>query len=195
MEQCIGWIIGLLCILQSLQGTQGMNYEVLGDDTTLNIKCNAAEDRGNTPMQQIIDISNLTFNMAKDLETLYFNGDIRVLMDLPNRPIVLQVDVFRWERSEWIPTPLALKRNNLCHALFDPLELWHLVFMKVPKKEKVCPPTKGHVYSLVNVSNHVFLRNLPRMDVAGDVKALVHLTSGDIKTCAALYFKIYATNH
>ncbi|XP_043660242.1 uncharacterized protein LOC122624648 [Drosophila teissieri] len=194
MVQCIGWIIGLLCILQSLQGTQSTDYEILGDDSTLHIECSAAEDRGNIQIRQILDISTLTFNVAQDLQTLYFNGDVKVLMDLPKSPIGLQVDLFRWERSEWIPTPLALKRHNLCQALSNPLEVWYPIFMKIPKKEKVCPPIKGHVYSLVNVSNHGIVRNMPRMDVAGDVKALVHLTSGKLKTCAALFFKIYVTN-
>ncbi|EDV46439.1 uncharacterized protein LOC6550046 [Drosophila erecta] len=197
MEQLHYWscIIGLLCILQTLRGTQGTTYEILGDDTTLNIVCSAAEDRGNTPIRQILDISSVSFDMAADLETLYFNGDIKVLKDVPNIPIGMQVDIFRRERSEWIPTPLAMKRDNLCQSLSNPMELWYPIFMKVPKEEFICPPTKGHVYSLANVSNHVFVRNMPRMDIAGDVKAVVHLTSGDMKTCAVLFFKIYASNH
>lgn len=50
-----------------------------------------------------------------------------------------------------------------------------------------------HVYRLANVSNHVFVRNMPYANIAGDAKAVVHLTSGDIKTCAVIFFKIYAS--
>ncbi|EDW46204.1 uncharacterized protein LOC6618010 [Drosophila sechellia] len=194
MEQCIAWIFALLCILHSLRGTSSTTYEVLGDDKTLDIVCDASEDRGNTPIRQILDISGLTVDMAADLETLYFNGDIKVLIDVPNNPMEMEVDVFRWERSEWIPTTLAMKRNNFCKSLSNPMELWYPIFMKVPKEEMICPPKKGHVYRLANVSNHVFVRNMPRANIAGDAKAVVHLTSGDMKTCAVIFFKIYASD-
>lgn len=174
--------------------------------------------------------------MAADLETLYFNGDIKVLIDVPNNPMAMEVDVFRWERSEWIPTTLAMKRDSFCMSLSNPMELWYPIFLKVPKEEMICPPKKGvssewmdfrrrklrfgktlrhtncilylvtnyleelhllsifqHVYRLANVSNHVFVRNMPYANIAGDAKAVVHLTSGDIKTCAVIFFKIYAS--
>ncbi|KAH8366487.1 hypothetical protein KR084_011105, partial [Drosophila pseudotakahashii] len=191
MELWFGGIIGLLCIMQLLQGSRSTNYEVIGDEKTMDIVCDAQEDKGNVPLRQILDISGLTFEVADDLETLYYNGDIKVLMDVPSGPIGMQVDVFRWERNEWMPTPLCLKRDSLCKSLTNPRELWYPIFRKIPKNEMICPPKKGHIYTLNNVSNHEFVRNMPRMDIAGDLKAVVHLSSGDLKTCAVFFFKVY----
>ncbi|XP_017064487.1 uncharacterized protein LOC108103490 [Drosophila eugracilis] len=195
MKQWIGWIVGLLCILLVLKGSWSTTYEVIGDEKTLDIVCTAAEDKGNIPISKILDITNLTFDMAADMETLYFNGNIKVLMDVPSGPIAMEVDIFRWERNSWTPTQLALKRNDLCQSLTSPRELWYPIFRNIPKEELICPPNKGHIYTLKNVSNHEFVRNVPSADIAGDLKALVHLTTGNIKTCAVLFFKVYITKH
>ncbi|XP_016962520.3 uncharacterized protein LOC108032960 [Drosophila biarmipes] len=191
MEHWIGGIIGMLCILQLLQGSRSTTYEVIGDEKTMDIICDAEEDKGNIPIRQVLDVSGLTFEVADDLETLYYNGDIKVLMDVPSGSIGMEVDVFRWERSQWLPTPLALKRDSLCNTLTNPRELWYPLFKNIPKEELICPPGKGHVYTLSNVSNHEFVRNMPLADIAGDLKAVVHLSSGDLKTCVVFFFKVY----
>ncbi|KAI8034475.1 hypothetical protein M5D96_012749 [Drosophila gunungcola] len=131
-------------------------------------------------------------HVADDLETLFFSGDIKVLIKVPSGPIAMQVDMFRWKRSQWLPTPLSLKRDSLCRALSNPTEIWYPVYRKVPKDQMICPPKKGHIYTLNNVSNHAFVNNMPRLDIAGDLKAVFQLSSGNLKTCAAVFFKVYA---
>ncbi|XP_052855865.1 uncharacterized protein LOC128264449 [Drosophila gunungcola] len=192
MEQWINWSIGLLCIMQLLQRSWSTNYELIVDEKTMDIHCDAEEDQGNTPISQILDISNITFKVADDLETLFFSGDIKVLIKVPSGPIAMQVDMFRWKRSQWLPTPLSLKRDSLCRALSNPTEIWYPVYRKVPKDQMICPPKKGHIYTLNNVSNHAFVNNMPRLDIAGDLKAVFQLSSGNLKTCAAVFFKVYA---
>jgi len=109
----------------------------------MDIVCEASEDKGNTPIREILDIGGLSFEVADDLETLFYRGDIKMLMDLPSGPIGMQVDVFRWERSQWLPTPLSLKRESLCKALINPWELWYPIFKNIPEIEMICPPGKG----------------------------------------------------
>nr|XP_016924127.1 uncharacterized protein LOC108005378 isoform X1 [Drosophila suzukii] len=193
MEHWIGGIVGLLCILQFIQGSRvkSTTYEVIGDEKTMDIVCEASEDKGNTPIREILDIGGLSFEVADDLETLFYRGDIKMLMDLPSGPIGMQVDVFRWERSQWLPTPLSLKRESLCKALINPWELWYPIFKNIPEIEMICPPGKGHIYTLNNVSNHEFIKNMPHVDIAGDLKAVVHLSAGDLKTCVVLFFKVF----
>ncbi|XP_016984379.1 LOW QUALITY PROTEIN: uncharacterized protein LOC108048331 [Drosophila rhopaloa] len=192
MEQWIGWSIGLLCILQLLQGIRSTNYEVIGDEKTLNVQCDAQDAQGDTSIRDILDISGLTFDVADDLETLHFNGDIKVLVAVPSGPIAMQVDVFRWQRSQWLPTPLSLKRDSLCKSLRNPVEIWFPIFRQVPRAELICPPKKGHIYTLRNVTNHAFVNNMPHVDIAGDLKAVVRWSAGDLKTCAVFFFKVYA---
>ncbi|KAH8391575.1 hypothetical protein KR200_005646, partial [Drosophila serrata] len=168
------------------------NFEVIGDEKTMDIYCSAEEDQGDISFREYVDVSGLTFDVADDLETLFYNGDIKMLLDVPQGPITMQVDVFRWERSQWLPTPLSLKRDDFCQSLLSPYELWHPIVRNIPKEKLKCPPTKGHIYTLTNVSNHLFVKNMPNMDIAGDLKAVVHLSAGGHKTCAVVFVKIYA---
>ncbi|XP_017055899.1 uncharacterized protein LOC108097874 [Drosophila ficusphila] len=193
MEKWVSWRFGLLCGLQLLQGIRSLNYEIIVDEKTLKVQCDPQDDKGNIPFNQIFDVSNLTFDMADDLETLYFNGDVRVLIDLPKGPITMQADLFRWERGQWLQTPLAQKRNDLCKALNNPLEVWRPFVIKVPKSQRKCPPNKGHIYTLSNTTNHGFVPHMPRVDIAGDLKAVIHLSTGNIKTCTTVYLTVYTS--
>ncbi|KAH8256707.1 hypothetical protein KR038_004686, partial [Drosophila bunnanda] len=168
------------------------NFEIIGDEKTMDIFCNGEEDLGDISIREFVDVSGLTFDVADDLETLFYNGDIKILMDVPQGPITMEIDVFRWERSQWLPTPLSIKRNNFCQALLNPYELWHPVVRKIRKDQLTCPPKKGHIYTLTNVSNHLFVKNMPHVDITGDLKAVVHLSVGGHKTCGVVFFKVYA---
>nr|XP_017024990.1 uncharacterized protein LOC108076586 [Drosophila kikkawai] len=181
-----------LCILALLAVSQSTNFEIFCDEKTMDIFCNAEEDQGDISFREFVDVSGLTFDVADDLETLFYNGNIKMLMDVPQGAITMEIDVFRWERSQWLPTPLSMKRDNFCQALVNPHELWHPIVKSIPKKQLKCPPTKGHIYTLTNVSNHLFVKNMPYVDITGDLKAVVHLGVGGHKTCAVVFFKVYA---
>ncbi|XP_017137185.2 uncharacterized protein LOC108152395 [Drosophila miranda] len=193
MEQLpqVKWYISLLVILR-IAICISVNYEIIGDEKTMAIECNGMENEGNIQVRQILDISDVHFVIADDLETLYYSGDIKVLMDIPHTPITLQLDVFRWVRSEWLPIPLSIKRDDFCQALLDPWELWHPVVREIPKSQLKCPPNKSHVYSLRNISNHLFVNNMQSVDIVGDLKAVVHLSTDQYKTCMVVFVKVYA---
>ncbi|KAH8280759.1 hypothetical protein KR054_010251 [Drosophila jambulina] len=171
---------------------QGTNFEIIGDEKTMDVYCNAEDDHGDVSFREYVDVSGLTFTVADDLETLLYNGDVKILKDLPPGPITMEIDVFRWQRSQWLPTLISLKRDNFCKALMNPRELWHSVVKTIPKEQLKCPPNKGHIYTVTNVSNHLFVKNMPFVDVVGDLKAVAHLGVGEHKTCAVVFFKVYA---
>lgn len=109
----------------------------------MNLVCEDQDNRGNVPLRQIFDISGLHFDVADDLETLYYNGDIKMMGSLVQGPITMEADVYRWERSQWLPTGLSMKRDNLCEALKNPIEIWYPVLKKIGMNINACPPKKG----------------------------------------------------
>ncbi|KAH8373245.1 hypothetical protein KR009_008459, partial [Drosophila setifemur] len=171
---------------------QGTNYEVIGDERTMNLVCDDHDNQGNLPLRQMLDISDLHFDIAEDMETLYYSGNIKVLTDVPRGPITMDLDLFRWERSQWLPLSVSMKRNNFCLALKDPREIWFPIVNNIPKNQRQCPPKKGHIFTLTNFTNHIFVNNMPNVDIVGDLKAVVHIGAGGQKTCAVVYFKVYA---
>ncbi|XP_022233517.2 uncharacterized protein LOC111081689 [Drosophila obscura] len=186
------WCSILLVLILRIGGCTPVNYEIIGDEKTMAIECDGMDNEGDIQVRQILDMSDVRFVIADDLETLYYSGDIKVLMDIPQSPITLQMDVFRWVRSEWLPTPFSIKRDDFCKALLDPWEFWHPVVRELPKSQLNCPPNKSHVYSLRNISNHLFVNNMPSVDIAGDLKAVVHLSTDQHKTCMVVFVKVYA---
>ncbi|KAH8344880.1 hypothetical protein KR067_009780, partial [Drosophila pandora] len=171
---------------------QSASYEIIADERTLNLVCDDQDNHGNTPLRQIIDISGLHFDVAEDMETIYYNGDIKMMGSLVRgAPITMEADVYRWERSQWLPTGLSIKRDNLCEAIKNPMEIWHPILMKIGINLNNCPPKKGSVFTFRNVSNHAFVRNMPFADIAGDLKAVVHLGNGGKNTCVVVYLKVY----
>ncbi|KAH8283281.1 hypothetical protein KR018_004215, partial [Drosophila ironensis] len=171
---------------------QCSNYEIIVDERTLSLTCSDQDNRGNIPLSDLLDISGLHYEVTDDLETLLFSGDLKVMMDIPPRsPITMQMDVYRWQRSQWLPTGMSLKRENLCQALNDPREFWHSVIQSIPRSQRQCPPKKEHIYTLTNVSNHQFVSNMPSADIAGDLKAVVHFAAGSRMACASVFVKVY----
>ncbi|XP_020802165.1 uncharacterized protein LOC110179115 isoform X2 [Drosophila serrata] len=91
MELLARSLVGLgLWILALMAVSQGTNFEVIGDEKTMDIYCSAEEDQGDISFREFVDVSGLTFDVADDLETLFYNGDIKMLMDVPQGPITMQ---------------------------------------------------------------------------------------------------------
>ncbi|XP_023178690.2 uncharacterized protein LOC111604746 [Drosophila hydei] len=44
-----------------------------------------------------------------------------------------------------------------------------------------------HVYTFQNISNRMQLENMPRWNIVGDIKAVLHFSVGNLTTCVALY--------
>ncbi|XP_068141472.1 uncharacterized protein [Drosophila tropicalis] len=182
--------LGLILGLASIVCTK---YEIIGDEKSLLATCDPSEDMGNLAMKDIVDLSDLSFTLAEDMETVYVSGDIKVLLHIPNAPIKMEVDVFRLERGRWMPTIISIKRDSLCESLRDPREFWHFYLMQISKGHLKCPPDQGDIYTLNNLTNHIVVKNLPRWDIEGDLKALVHFSIDQHKTCVAVYSKVYVT--
>ncbi|EDW86511.2 uncharacterized protein Dwil_GK14631 [Drosophila willistoni] len=181
----LGLIIGLASIGCTV-------YEIIGDEKSLLATCDPSEDMGNLAMNDIVDLSDLSFTLDEDMETVYVSGDVKVLLDIPhNAPIKMEVEVFRLERGTWMPTIITIKRNNLCESLKDPREFWHVYLMQISKGQIKCPPDQGDIYTLNNLTNHLIIKNLPRWDIEGDLKAIVHFSIDKHKSCTAVYSKVY----
>ncbi|KAH8336184.1 hypothetical protein KR074_009932, partial [Drosophila pseudoananassae] len=170
---------------------QSTSYEIIGDERTMNFICDDQDNHGNVPLGKILDPSGVHFEVADDMETLYYTGDVKMLDNLVRGPITMEADLYRWERSQWLPTGVSLRRDNFCEALKNPRELWFPLLKKMGINVNFCPPKKGTSYTLTNVSNHVFVQNMPFADVAGDLKAVVHFGNGGRKTCLVIYLKVY----
>ncbi|XP_034482959.1 uncharacterized protein LOC117788326 [Drosophila innubila] len=178
-------------LLSLLLPVESTDYDVVVNEKTWSSSCDSEEDEGNTPLSELVNISDLTFVLDKDFETLYISGDITVKLQIPKTPIEMEVNVKHWERSHWEPTIISLKRDDFCKSMEDPFEVWHTyVVTQIPKDQRTCPPELEHVYSLRNFTNRVRLEKMPHWDVEGDLKAVVHFTVGKLKTCIPVYFTI-----
>ncbi|KAH8276735.1 hypothetical protein KR044_002705, partial [Drosophila immigrans] len=182
------WLLTNICLFP-LQST---NYDIVLDDKSLVMPCSKEDDRGsNMAISDILDVSNLKLILDEDIETLYMSADIAMKVQLPKAPIKLEVDVFRWQRSQWVPTIIALKRDDFCKTLADPFEIWHIyVVTQIPKDQRVCPPKQGHVYHMRNITNRMVVKNLPRFDIEGDLKSVLHFSVGHMKICALAFVQI-----
>ncbi|KAH8387659.1 hypothetical protein KR093_008541 [Drosophila rubida] len=170
---------------------QATNYDIVADDKTLVMPCSKAEDKSNMAISDFLDVSNLQLVLDKDFETLYISLDAAFKVQLPKAPIQMQVDVLRWERGQWVPTVIALKRDDVCKSLADPFEIWHpYIVTHIPKAQRVCPPKQGHVYRLRNITNRMELKSFPRWDIEGDLKAVLHFTVGHMKACALVFVTV-----
>ncbi|XP_032295889.1 uncharacterized protein [Drosophila virilis] len=175
----------LTALLQ--HGAETANYNVFLDEQLIQESCDSTDDKGNVALSELVE-THLTTVLDNDYETLYISGDIIIKRALPRSPIKFEVDVSRWERGQWVPTFVTLKRDNFCKSLKDPFEVWHLYYItQISKQQRTCPPQQGQVYSFTNVSNRMVVRNLPRWDIEGNLKAVLHLSAGNMKTCILIY--------
>ncbi|XP_062139087.1 uncharacterized protein LOC133847844, partial [Drosophila sulfurigaster albostrigata] len=177
-------------ILLSLSLLQSTNYNIVADEKMLVLPCSKEEDRGNAVLSDFVDVTDLQLELDKDLQTFHISCDIKIKL-LPKGPIKMQVDVYRWERGQWSPTVFALKRDDICRSLVDPFEIWHLyIVTQIPKSQRTCPPKLGQVYNLRNITNRMTLKNMPRWDIEGDLKSVVHFTVGSKTICALAFVTI-----
>ncbi|XP_064555980.1 uncharacterized protein LOC135440631 [Drosophila montana] len=179
-------IVYLLAALL-LHGAETADYNVFLDEQLIQESCGSTEGKGNMALSELVE-TRLTTVLDSDYETLYISGDIIVKQALPHVPIKFEVDVSRWERGQWVPTFVTLKRDDFCKSLKDPFELWHLYYItQIPRQQRTCPPHQGQVYSFTNVSNRMLVENMPRWDIVGNLRAVVHFSAGDMKTCLLIY--------
>ncbi|XP_017963004.2 uncharacterized protein LOC108655736 [Drosophila navojoa] len=177
----------IVCLLLALLPLRAelATYDVFLDEDIFQESCDPREDRGNVALSELLE-NNLTSVLIDD--TSYITGEFIVKAQLPPGRIKLEADIRRQERGRWVPTFISIKRDDFCKALFDPFELWHFfIITNVPRSQRICPPKKGHVYTFRNISNRMHLENMPRWNILGNVKVVMHLSVGNLTTCAALH--------
>ncbi|EDV92145.1 uncharacterized protein LOC6565721 [Drosophila grimshawi] len=180
----------LLLLLMPLRGANSATYGVTFDERIFQ-SCSRNEDKGNVPISDLVDTSEVTIVLENDYETFHFSGDIIIKKQLPNVPIKVHVEIYHLDRGEWVPTVAALKRDDFCKSLKDRIEPWHLYYIsQIPKDQRTCPPHIGQVYKLRNVTNRMTVKHMPYWNVDGDLKAVMHFSAGDIKICAVMYFTV-----
>ncbi|KAM8720597.1 hypothetical protein ACLKA7_006609 [Drosophila subpalustris] len=178
-------------LLSLLLLAESTDYDIVVDEKMWMSACNSEDDEGNTPISDVMDVSDLSFVLDDDYETLYISGDITVKLERPVTPIKIEVNVKHWERSQWVPTIISIKRDDFCKSLEDPFEFWYtFIATQIPKEERPCPPDLGQVYSMRNVTNRMRAEKMPNWDVEGELKAVMHFTIGKLKTCVLVYFTI-----
>ncbi|XP_030378905.1 ERI1 exoribonuclease 2 [Scaptodrosophila lebanonensis] len=158
--------LATLVLLCSLCGSgKTADYDIIADDKTFLENCYGKDNKDYLSLLDIIDISGLQYTVADDLETIYVNGNIVFKLSIPDEPIKIHVEVWRWDRGVWKPTLYSMNRPNLCQAIRNPLELWHSIIRKISDKQLVCPPQKDGIYTFRNLTNRLELNNVPRWDV------------------------------
>ncbi|ALC48272.1 CG13002 [Drosophila busckii] len=184
----------LLAAVLLLQRVQSANFDIILDERGLLSDCSPEDDAGNLRMHEFLDISRLSTEFDEDLETMYFNGDVIVRRDLAalQEPVKLQLAVYRRQRSAWQPTLVSIKRDDFCKSMHNPFEFWYIyIATRLTAAERECPPKLGHVYQLRNISNRMYIGNIPDFDIDGDLKCVVHFTQGPYKTCMSIYLTVY----
>ncbi|KAH8398033.1 hypothetical protein KR222_010557, partial [Zaprionus bogoriensis] len=170
---------------------KSVNYVVTVDERMFGARCEDGDNKGTTDIDDLVDVSQLKVLYDDDFETVHASGNVIIKRDLPKEPIKMEIKVYKWNRRGWEETALLLKRNNFCKSLRDPFEAWYsYIMIHIPREQRICPPEQGHTYTLYNLTNRVFVRNVPRFDIEGDLKIVMNFAAGDLKTCLLLFATI-----
>uniref|UniRef100_A0A1B0A1D7 Uncharacterized protein n=1 Tax=Glossina pallidipes TaxID=7398 RepID=A0A1B0A1D7_GLOPL len=161
----------------------GVDYVITGRDMEFFKRCEKEDDEGNIALDEVFE-ADLDISYADDGEKYLANGNVTFKISIPDgADVKAHAEVYKWQRGEWIRTMFSLKRNNLCQAMFSPLEIWYAAVKSIPEEERICPPKSGTVYHLVNTSFQGEIPDLLIPDLAGTYKIVAHLTLAEYIMC------------
>uniref|UniRef100_A0A1I8Q860 MD-2-related lipid-recognition domain-containing protein n=1 Tax=Stomoxys calcitrans TaxID=35570 RepID=A0A1I8Q860_STOCA len=109
-----------------------------------------------------------------------------------NSLLQFKAEIYKWQRGSWVNTIFSLYRPDLCASLFKPTEIWYSFIVQLPKEDRKCPPEKGHVYYLKNLSNRMEVYNLRIAgDYSGKYKSIMHYTFDNTTLCVSFEFNAW----
>uniref|UniRef100_A0A1B0BLH3 MD-2-related lipid-recognition domain-containing protein n=1 Tax=Glossina palpalis gambiensis TaxID=67801 RepID=A0A1B0BLH3_9MUSC len=162
---------------------QCADYVVTGRDMEFFKNCEKEDDEGNIALDEVFQ-SHLEMSYADDGEKYLANGNVTFKVPIPEGAIVkAHAEVYKWQRGQWTRTMFSLKRDNLCQAMFSPVEIWYGAIKSIPEEERICPPRSDTVYHLVNTTYQGEIPDLLISDLAGTYKIIAHVTLGEYIMC------------
>ncbi|XP_051860675.1 uncharacterized protein LOC117566466 isoform X2 [Drosophila albomicans] len=127
----------------------------------------------------LANLTELTFSRQQD--NLHVSGNFTLLWNIEKTDRV-QLDLFKYDRREWVPTLYSIKSTNFCPIMFDKNQYWYTLWVKyitnIDEIKNNCLNVPGTKYILDDFDMYIVIEN-KMQNMEGEQKLRIELKAFD----------------